>query len=695
MKSKLAIPLIVGILSYALVIGLTPLSFQNIGWLSKGDMLFNYIGWEVFRYGPWTNPIGLNPNYGLEFSSSIVFSDSIPILAIFFKIFSRWLGEPFQYFGLWLMICFVLQAIFGYLLASLLTKNELLKVFISIVFLFSPIMLFRSNVHLALAGHFVILWALYLNFKKNVSIFSWALLFFIVLGIHFYLFVMVFAMWLGNILDIKITKKDIGIRSLLYTVGIIAVVISLAAWQYGYFAIAVGESAAVGYGGDRINLLAFINPVGWSLLNKHNIFEPPTIEGFAYMGAGVLCAVFLAVIALFRRNLRANFIRNVQGHKFLLLSILILSIIAITHNIDIGNTHYELTLSERLYALLSAVRSSGRMIWPLEYLIVFASCWLVINGYQRRHLLIIGSVCLLQVLDTGKGWKKIHEYFIGLKGPQIEHPLKNEFWGEVPKRYKSIKIISPYWGNWNTVGLYAAQNKMATNSVYLARVDKNKLEESIEKTNHEVASGQFEPNTIYLFQRWSSDINLVVPKVNPERDLYAKIDGINIFAPDYKLCKECKEVPSSFEITSIIPKINIGELITFSINGNGSEFLIDGWNHSEAWGVWSSGNSSLIAVPMGGATPSKIQFNFRVLVGPKHPSTDIKISIDGQYLKTIHVENQMNNHLELSIPKQFRSNKFILIKLEYLNPISPKNAGYGNDDDRVLTFGIESIKLLR
>lgn len=555
-------------------------------------------------------------------------------------------------------------------------------------------MLFRTNVHLALAGHFVILWALYLNFKRNVSSYSWALLFFIVLGIHFYLFIMVLAMWLGGILDRK-TSKSINLKSFLCSFSLIALVIIFTAWQYGYFAIAVGESAAVGYGGDRINLMAFINPVGWSLLNKHNLFEPPTIEGFAYLGAGIIGAISLALMALFQHNLRAEFIRNLARYKFLLLLILILSIISITHNIDIGNTHYELALNDRLYSILSTVRSSGRMIWPLGYLIIFTSFWLIIHGYQRRYFLIIGFVCLLQVIDTEKGWKKIYEYFIGLKGSQIEHPFRNEFWKEVPKRYTKVKIISPYWGNWNTVGVYVAQKKMATNSVYLARVDKNKLEKSIDKTNYEVASGEFDPNSIYLFQKWSSDINLVVPKFNSERDLYAKIDGVTILAPGYKICKDCKSVPPSFEVTSIIPKLNIGELIKFSINGNGSEFLIDGWSHSEDWGVWSLGNISLMAIPMGLDSPSRLELNFRSLIGPKHLFSDIKISIDGQYQKTAHVTNQMNNSLELSIPKQFRSNKFILVKLEYLNPISPKNAGYGNDDDRILTFGIESMKLLR
>lgn len=505
---------------------------------------------------------------------------------------------------------------------------------------------------------------------------------------------MVFGIWLGGVLDAKTSKAE-NTTSLLYGALIVGLVIFLSAWQYGYFAISLGESAAIGYGSERVNLLSFINPLGWSLFIRHNLFEPPTIEGFSYMGAGAICAILFALLVLLRAQIRKEFIEHIKQHKFLLLLILLLSIISITHYVDIGNSHYEFSLNDRLYNILSAVRSSGRLIWPLQYLVIIASFWLIIHGYQRRCLIIIGGICLLQIIDTSRGWYKIHEQLFILRGSQINHPLKNEFWSEVPKRYKAIKIISPYWGNWNTVGVYAAENRLATNTVYLARVDKHKLEQSIEKTNNLIASGQFEPQTLYLFQKWSSDPNLVVPKFNSDRDLYAKIDGINVLAPDYKLCQECKSVPSNMEFKSIIPNLDPGELVQFSSNGNGGEFLIDGWGHSESWGTWSIGNSSVIAVPMGKHDPSRLQLDFRVLLGPKQPFSDIKISIEGHYLQEVRISNQMNNRLVLMIPRQFRSSKFIRIKFEYLNPTSPKNAGYGNDDGRILTLGIESLRLLR
>src|SRR4051812_17235623 len=40
-----------------------------------------FMGWHFFRHAPWTWPLGMNPAYGLEFASSIIYSDSLPLFA--------------------------------------------------------------------------------------------------------------------------------------------------------------------------------------------------------------------------------------------------------------------------------------------------------------------------------------------------------------------------------------------------------------------------------------------------------------------------------------------------------------------------------------------------------------------------------------------------------------------------------------
>jgi hypothetical protein len=183
--------------------GIKPLYPQNVAWLNGLDPIQHYIGWAFYRYGPWTFPVGLNPGYGMELSSSIVYTDSIPLLAILFKPFSALLPETFQYLGLWTLACFVFQAYFAGRLMSLITSDRLIVLLGSAFFVFAPPMLWRMGYHTALASHFLILAALYLNLKpgSNHHIRNWSLVIVVASLVHFYILAMVMALWLADLLD--------------------------------------------------------------------------------------------------------------------------------------------------------------------------------------------------------------------------------------------------------------------------------------------------------------------------------------------------------------------------------------------------------------------------------------------------------------------------------------------------------------
>ena len=112
-EREFAIPAVLGVISYFVVTGGRQLLPGNIAWLSKGDPATYFVGWHFFRNSPWGSPLGLSPRYGAELSSTIAFVDNIPLFALPFKAIRGWLPEIFQYFGLWTLCCFVLQAWFG------------------------------------------------------------------------------------------------------------------------------------------------------------------------------------------------------------------------------------------------------------------------------------------------------------------------------------------------------------------------------------------------------------------------------------------------------------------------------------------------------------------------------------------------------------------------------------------------------
>ena len=158
---QVLLPIGLGLLGFILVAGIPMLDFQNIAWLGGNlDPAQHYLGWALFRNGPWTIPFGLNPFNGIEFSNSVVFSDSLPLFAFLFKPFNRFLPEVFQYFGLWTLLCFILQTWFAWKLLGLITNSLSIRFFGAGLFLFSPPMLMRVGLWTSLASHFLILAAL-------------------------------------------------------------------------------------------------------------------------------------------------------------------------------------------------------------------------------------------------------------------------------------------------------------------------------------------------------------------------------------------------------------------------------------------------------------------------------------------------------------------------------------------------------
>ena len=121
-------PLLLGACAFFLTVGFAPLNPNNADWiLGRLDPTQHYLGWLFFRNGPWTFPVGLNPLFGLDLSSSIVYSDSIPLLAIPLKALDPLLPDRFHYFGLWIFASFLLQAWLSWKILGIYSQNTVLK----------------------------------------------------------------------------------------------------------------------------------------------------------------------------------------------------------------------------------------------------------------------------------------------------------------------------------------------------------------------------------------------------------------------------------------------------------------------------------------------------------------------------------------------------------------------------------------
>ncbi len=75
------------------ILGVDNLSFINGKWLAAHDVTSDILSWKFFKDDIWRFPLGSNPNYGMDIGSGIAFSGSIPIMAIFFKLFANILPD--------------------------------------------------------------------------------------------------------------------------------------------------------------------------------------------------------------------------------------------------------------------------------------------------------------------------------------------------------------------------------------------------------------------------------------------------------------------------------------------------------------------------------------------------------------------------------------------------------------------------
>ena len=338
------LPTCLGIFAFGLISGFHFLNPLSLNTFHYSDNFTHHLSSVIFRNSSWTFPIGLNQNYGLIDTSTLVYADPIPLMAIIFKIASPAIPATFQYLGMWTLLSFILQAIFAWKLLGLLTNDILLKALGSSFFLFTPFLLMRVGMHAALVSQFLILASLYLSFSRrnHYTTFYWTLLLGVSASINFYLLFLVSIIWAANLLDCWICKKNISLLNLAYEFAIGALITSITCWQMGYFVGKTASIAAGGFGYYQMNFLAPFDPQGWSYVIKNITTTPSNIEGFDYLGLGVLLLIPFAFLkkTIPPLSLGKKFIQ----YKFLFLALICLFLLALSNRVLIGGFLVEFSI---------------------------------------------------------------------------------------------------------------------------------------------------------------------------------------------------------------------------------------------------------------------------------------------------------------------------------------------------------------
>ena len=138
---------LLGSLVFVCIYGLAVVNVTNVAWLTDSsqaeglwDLTQHYLGWVFYRKSPWHFPLGLVEGIYSQ-PVSIVYTDSIPLFALLFKILSPLLPANFQYFGLFELLSYALMGGLGALFVRAFSKRSQICQLSSLFFVLSPVML--------------------------------------------------------------------------------------------------------------------------------------------------------------------------------------------------------------------------------------------------------------------------------------------------------------------------------------------------------------------------------------------------------------------------------------------------------------------------------------------------------------------------------------------------------------------------
>ena len=718
---QLLLPFFIGIGLFFYVADVAILQPRNIAWLHSFDNLQHYLGWAFYRISPWTWPLGASTLYGNYMSSSVVFTDSLPIIALLFKPFSPWLSEPFQYFGFWYLACFVLQSYFGWKLSGLINPNIWLRCAITVLLASVPAFTWRVGLVASLSGQFLLLAAFYLNlspFKKYRAL-CWTLLLVFALGINFYLLTMVYALWVGTLLDTyrtnRLTNPFTGLASkskwqslglMILQLLIISCVILVVADALGYFMVkGVGGQH---FGVWRMNVLGFFDSKGYSYLISPIQDDPAGLqiyeidgrryEGFNYLGLGIICLIpFALPICLLRWRALQSIVLK---HPTTLLICILGLLFSFSNQIGIGMDHWDFPIAQPWFNFVSIWRASARMAWLFYYLCIIFLCWAIVTGYPKK--VAIALLCMaaaLQLADNSPGYLERARTLSSKQGATLETPLQDPFWDIAAEHYQKILRSDSRSIIYNPFAKLALKHHKATNAASFAREDnEKKLRESI-SVQEALRIGPLDKNALYILS--PATAQGLGNAFDPRRDLLAKVDGYVVLAPFWKQYHECA-LPVTSTLSEIKPTplaLSLNQAIEFKEGGLGVYFLSYGWYLPESWGTWSDGKHAQVIFPSIPKGAKSLVFSVKAYLNAEIAEQEIKVSVNGKppIAYNYWIGGPMVLKLDLDVTihdATIQDQQPLVINFDFKNPANPKSIAGPWQDIRPISIGLVSARFI-
>lgn len=532
---------ILGAVLFFIVYGFKVINPTYDDWIFSrgGDPVQHYLGWKFYRQSDLHFPVGLIDGLNGDGQTSFMFTDSIPLFAMFFKILSPVLPETFQYSGLWGLFCFCMMGGISSLLLRHFNKNAAFCLMGSVVFIISPTVNQRMFGHEGLAAHWIIATAILLWVNHNrkwkhkaTPFILWSALGMISVLVHIYFLPMIYAVMLGYALTDIIQNKKI-MHSVICCVST-AITAIFTMFVIGAFH-GKGSITAGGLGIYSANYNSLFNPLDFSKFLKNLSSYEGQYEGYGYLGLGIIAAGIIALVILFfisedKIHSLKDLKTEISGRYRIIIPIsAVVAVSVFMAASPVGTLNekviYTINYPKIITAALSIFRASGRFIWIVDYIIYTAVFAVIAKSGKPKTIIFITALCMcIQIFDLSdmissnhKKFTKTREYVSVLDDSleEIAYGTNEIVFLPLPEDFNA------YFKMYFTFGEYASRYNMKLSSFYTARPDYDALSEYAGNEYQKLLDGNGEENILYVF--FNKD---EVPKSNKNLHVYEVEDYI-------------------------------------------------------------------------------------------------------------------------------------------------------------------------
>lgn len=480
---------LLGALVFVALYGVRVLDPTCVDWILNNpspDPSQHYLGWAFFRNSTVRLPyVGANYSVIYPYRTSILFTDSIPLLALLGKLFSPILPVRFQYFGWWGLLCYALQ---GGLAQAILARlggvrpGQTARAWASVagagVLVLFPALTVRMFAHTALAANWLVLLAIWLWLRCDALLpttrracLAWAGMGVLCAGIHLYYLPMVGIVLVGYAVRRGLQKRGVAavlLPVVCFCAAALAELVLLGAFASNF----AGYSNGYLNGADLANLVVPGLAASW--------------EQNVYIGFGAVAALVLAMVSLGIACVRgkaaavAFFFRR---HRIWLIAgavvLLLDAIAAMGNTITLGGvTLGTVPIPQVLMDFWAMFSSCARLAWLAGMLLALLACGVVLRLWNGRVAVVLLAACALlqgygQRDELAKRFATYHDDATYTDQTRLTDPA----WESLAEsgRFSHLAFVSfdfehdEFWD----LAAFAADHGWTSNSFYMGHMDGN------------------------------------------------------------------------------------------------------------------------------------------------------------------------------------------------------------------------------